>query len=65
MKLNLAVLCASALLATTASAQNVVITNARILDGTGKVIDNGSIVARDGRAGRGWPRCRRPSSRRW
>ena len=49
MKLNLAVLCASALLATTASAQNVVITNARILDGTGKVIDNGSIVARDGR----------------
>lgn len=31
-----------------AAAQNLVITNARILDGTGAVIDRGSIVVRDG-----------------
>jgi len=35
--------------AATASAQNVVITNARIIDGTGKVIERGSLVAKDGR----------------
>ena len=33
----------------TAAAQNLVITNARILDGTGAVIDRGAIVVRDGR----------------
>jgi len=32
-----------------AAAQNLVITNARILDGSGKVIDRGAIVVRDGR----------------
>jgi imidazolonepropionase-like amidohydrolase len=32
-----------------ASAQDITITNARILDGTGKVLDRGSIVVRDGR----------------
>ena len=31
------------------SAQNLVVTNARIIDGTGRVIDRGSIVVRDGR----------------
>jgi len=36
-------------LAGAAAAQNVVITNARVLDGTGKIIANGTIVARDGR----------------
>ena len=36
-------------LAASAAAQNLVITNARILDGTGVVIDRGSIVVRDGR----------------
>jgi imidazolonepropionase-like amidohydrolase len=32
-----------------AAAQNLVITNARILDGSGKVIERGAIVVRDGR----------------
>ena len=32
-----------------ASAQNLVIDNARIIDGTGKVIDHGFVVAKDGR----------------
>lgn len=32
-----------------ALAQNLVITNARIIDGTGKVIEHGSVVAKDGR----------------
>jgi imidazolonepropionase-like amidohydrolase len=32
-----------------ASAQNVVITNARIIDGTGKIIEHGAVVAKDGR----------------
>jgi imidazolonepropionase-like amidohydrolase len=36
-------------LATGAVAQDLLITNARILDGTGNVIENGSIVVRDGR----------------
>ena len=35
--------------AATASAQNLVVSNARILDGTGKVIDRGAVVVRDGR----------------
>lgn len=33
----------------TAGAQNLVVTNARILDGTGRVIESGSVVVRDGR----------------
>ena len=57
MKRHLSALCATAGLSlalslgltATASAQNVVITNARIIDGTGKVIERGSLVARDGR----------------
>ena len=36
-------------LSATASAQNVVITNARIIDGAGKVIERGSVVAKDGK----------------
>ena len=32
-----------------AAAQNLVITNARILDGTGKVIERGAVVVRDGK----------------
>jgi imidazolonepropionase-like amidohydrolase len=32
-----------------ASAQNITVTNARILDGTGKVIERGSVVVRDGK----------------
>lgn len=31
------------------SAQSLVVTNARILDGTGRVIDSGSVVVRDGK----------------
>lgn len=38
-----------ALGATTVEAQDLTITNARILDGTGRVIDRGSIVIRGGR----------------
>ncbi len=37
------------LFASAAGAQNLVITNARILDGTGKVIDRGTVTVRDGR----------------
>src|SRR5215471_2783906 len=37
------------LIATGASAQNLTITNARIIDGTGKVIDRGAIVVKDGK----------------
>jgi imidazolonepropionase-like amidohydrolase len=40
---------ASVLVASTADAQSLVISNARILDGTGKVIDRGSVVVRDGK----------------
>ena len=36
-------------LAVGASAQNLVITNARVLDGTGKVIERGTVVVRDGK----------------
>ena len=32
-----------------AGAQNLVVTNARIIDGTGRVIDRGSVVVQDGR----------------
>ncbi|MDR2216327.1 MAG: amidohydrolase family protein [Nevskiaceae bacterium] len=39
----------AACLAHTATAQEMTITNARILDGTGRVIDRGSIVVRGGR----------------
>jgi imidazolonepropionase-like amidohydrolase len=48
---NLIVLIGMALVAGVgpASAQNLVITNARILDGTGKVIDRGGLVVRDGK----------------
>ena len=38
-----------ALGATAVKAQDLTITNARILDGTGRVIDRGSIVVRDGK----------------
>jgi imidazolonepropionase-like amidohydrolase len=38
-----------ALGATTATAQNLVLTNARILDGKGGAIDRGSVVVRDGK----------------
>ena len=31
------------------AAQTLVVTNARILDGTGRVIENGSVVVRDGK----------------
>src|SRR5687768_11400733 len=46
---NLFVLICLALTAQVASAQNLVITNARILDGTGRVIHRGSVVVRDGK----------------
>src|SRR4051812_20623629 len=53
MKRHLTALGAAALLSlalgSTASAQNLVITNARVLDGTGKTIENGTIIARNGR----------------
>jgi len=37
------------LFATGVGAQNLTITNARILDGTGRVIDRGAVVVRDGK----------------
>jgi imidazolonepropionase-like amidohydrolase len=40
---------AASTLAPSAGAQNLVISNARILDGTGAVIERGSVVVRDGR----------------
>jgi imidazolonepropionase-like amidohydrolase len=39
---------ASLWMAANAQAQNLTITNARILDGTGRVIERGSVVVRDG-----------------
>src|SRR5262245_23338757 len=36
-------------IASSAYAQNLTVTNARILDGTGRVIDRGAIVVRDGK----------------
>jgi imidazolonepropionase-like amidohydrolase len=54
--------CAAAAVAvgisTWAAAQNLVITNARILDGTGRVVERGAVVVRDGKivsAGAGAP----------
>ncbi len=44
----LAVLCLTCC-ASTAAAQNIVITNARILDGKGGLIERGSVVVRDGK----------------
>jgi imidazolonepropionase-like amidohydrolase len=44
-----AVLALSMALAAGAAAQSLVITNARIVDGTGKVIERGAVVAKDGR----------------
>jgi imidazolonepropionase-like amidohydrolase len=35
--------------AVSANAQNLTITNARILDGTGRVIERGAVVVRDGK----------------
>jgi imidazolonepropionase-like amidohydrolase len=43
------VLASLVLAARTADAQSLVLTNARILDGNGRVIERGSIVVRDGR----------------
>lgn len=43
--LTLALACAAGL----AQAQSLTVTNARILDGTGKVIERGSVVVRDGK----------------
>jgi imidazolonepropionase-like amidohydrolase len=43
------ILAGAALLIADAGAQDLLITNARILDGAGGVIDNGSVVVRDGR----------------
>src|SRR5213593_23945 len=37
------------LFASGANAQNLTITNARILDGTGRVIERGAVVVRDGK----------------
>ena len=49
MKLGILAGCVAMGVALSAPAQNVVITNARIIDGTGKVIEHGSVVAKDGR----------------
>ena len=43
-----------------AHAQNLTITNARILDGTGRVIERGSVVVRDGKIASVRPRRRPP-----
>lgn len=52
MKLSLRALClavAATAACTSAVAQDLVISNARILDGAGAVVDNGTVVVRDGR----------------
>jgi imidazolonepropionase-like amidohydrolase len=41
--------CAAVAFTLAAPAQNLVITNARIIDGTGAIIEHGSLVAKDGR----------------
>jgi adenine deaminase len=46
---SFAVACALALLSSAALAQDLTITNARILDGTGNVIERGAVVVRGGR----------------
>lgn len=48
MKITLAFIM-SGLLCSGALAQNLVITNARVIDGTGRVLDRGSVVVEDGR----------------
>lgn len=59
MKTAIALTCVlTVVVANPALAQNLVITNARILDGTGRVIDRGAVVVRDGKiasAGAGRP----------
>lgn len=45
----LACVTAALCLSAAAQAQNITITHARVLDGTGKVIENGHVVVRDGR----------------
>ena len=47
--LTLACTICMALSAQHVAAQALVVTNARILDGTGRVIGNGSVVVRDGK----------------
>ena len=50
MKIVSSILCAAAVLGiSTAGAQNLVITNARVLDGTGRAIERGALVVRDGK----------------
>jgi imidazolonepropionase-like amidohydrolase len=49
MKLRILAGCVALGFALAAPAQTVVITNARIIDGTGKVIEHGSVVAKDGK----------------
>jgi imidazolonepropionase-like amidohydrolase len=49
VRLSIVSVVAACTLACTGAAQELVITNARILDGTGGVIERGSIVVRDGR----------------
>src|SRR6516164_2493434 len=48
-KTHLGCIAAIVLAACGANAQNLTITNARILDGTGRTIDRGAIVVRDGK----------------
>ena len=49
MKLPILAGCVALGFALAASAQSVVITNARIIDGTGKVIEHGSVAVKDGK----------------
>jgi imidazolonepropionase-like amidohydrolase len=49
MQIRFGWIAALALVTTGAYGQNVTITNARILDGTGRVIERGNIVVRDGK----------------
>ncbi len=44
-----AALFAAGFISTTASAQNLIISNARIIVGDGQVIEKGSVVVKDGR----------------
>ena len=45
MKITILAGCAAVAFALAAQAQNLVITNARIIDGTGTIIEHGSLVA--------------------
>jgi enamidase len=49
MKFRIVAGCAALGFALAASAQNLVITNARIIDGTGNVIERGSVTVKDGK----------------